>query len=178
MSIMNPRLAMVVFVLVTSLTAYGQKIEVGVPAGVKKAGDTQLSIGGDLNILLQLYPRQQYKSVRFYQSVVKAEFEEKQKELQNIKYPVKTQKLMQDHITEGLKGHGFILVGESDKGEKAAICGYYLEKGENIVRVTIMGNGLTYEANTNKIIEVLKAIDVKSGKSEQGAPANAAPPRR
>jgi hypothetical protein len=140
---------------------YAQKIDVDVPAGITKLGDTRFAIADDLNIMLQLYPRQQYEKPQFFQKIVTAEFEEKQKELQNVKFPVRTQKLIKEQVTDGLKGHGFVLVGENDKGEKAAICGYYLERGDHIVRVTIMGNGVTYEANTNTITALLKTIRVK-----------------
>jgi hypothetical protein len=81
--------------------------------------------------------------------------------LQNVKFPVRTKKLLKDQVADGLKGHGFVLVGENAKGEQAAICGYYLDHGENIVRVTIMGNGKTYAANTNQITTLLKGIKVK-----------------
>jgi 2-keto-3-deoxy-galactonokinase len=147
--------------LATLRAGYAQTIQVDAPAGTKKLRDSQFVIGADLNVMLQLYPRQQYAKAQFFQSIVTAEYEEKQKELQNVKFPVRTKKLLKDQVADGLKGHGFVLVGENAKGEQAAICGYYLDHGENIVRVTIMGNGKTYAANTNQITTLLKGIKVK-----------------
>ena len=157
MSILKRIPVMVLFLLAAELTSYGQKIEVVLPEGVKKEADMKFSIGGDLDIMLQFHPRSQY----VYEDNVTADCQGKQKELKNIKYPVKKKELFKDKIAKGLKGHGFVLIGENDKGETLAICNYYLEKGDKIVCVTIMGNGLTYEANTKIILEMLKAIKVK-----------------
>jgi hypothetical protein len=161
MKSMRRLLATCLLGLAATGTGSAQKINVDAPAGIKKLGDTRFAITDDLNIMLQLYPRQQYANAQFFRNVVTAEFEEKQKELQNIKFPVRTKELLKDKVANSLKGQGFVLLGENDTGKRLAICGYYLEKGDQIVRVTIMGNGATYEANTDKIAALLKAISVK-----------------
>ena len=137
------------------------RIKVAAIEGIAKKGDQEYSIGGDLGIMVQPYPTRMYRSPRFFKEIVLRKFEEKKRELRNVKAALTKESLLEDQILKGIRGHGFSLQGRTEAGQELVIDYYWTEVGDSVVKIMVMGNAKTYRGSANLLSKFLKGIKVQ-----------------
>jgi hypothetical protein len=150
-----------VILLLASALAYAKespKIETGKIEGFTEVRPGTYRIGEDLQAMAEWFPPEQYNAPKFFKEVVTKKYEEKKKELRDV--VLKVDRLDEKINVEGVNGCGFSLVGEMKEG-LVVVEYYWLRVGGETVKVMIMGNSKTYEANKDKIREFLRSLKVK-----------------
>ena len=143
------------------LAGPSQELVVGEIDGVIEVKPSTYSINGDLKLMVQSFPVSQYSNAKFFDEVVKRKYEEKKKEVTGLSTELIKDNLLKTPNVKGLKGHGFSIVGKMKDDKTLVVAYHWIEVGNSVAKVMIMGNGKTYEANTTKVQDFLKSIRMK-----------------